>query len=117
MARGLGEAIECTRRGAAAAAFEPRDRALGRHHALRKLGLAQTGTHACLRHRRREREFLLQRIIFPADLWILQELFLQAAELAHFTSLARCRAISGSRGGAFCVFFTKTRCADPSVLR
>src|SRR4051794_33150161 len=105
----LGEAVERARRRSAAAAFETRNGALGGLHAARQIRLAQARTVARLGDFGRERELLLQRVVFLAVFGVLHPLLVQVGDLGHLTSFARCREIASSRGGVFCVFFTNTR--------
>src|SRR6478672_9693586 len=109
MPGGLGEAVERAGRGAAAAAFEAGDGALRGLHAPRQLGLAQPRAAARLGDFGGERELLLQRVVFLAVCGVLHPLLVQSIELDHLTSLARWRAMSSSRAGVFCDFFTKAR--------
>lgn len=85
----LGEAPERARRGQAAAAFQPRDRALRRLHALGEFGLAQARPRARFRHLGDERELLLQRVVLLAHLRVLQQPRLEVLEFRHVISLAR----------------------------
>ncbi len=105
----LGEARERAGRRLAAPTFEPRDRALRRLHALGKLGLTQARALPRLGDFQDQRELFLQRVIFLPIGRILHPSLMQVGKFRHVTSLALCAAISISRRGVFCVFFTNTR--------
>src|SRR5436305_5490297 len=70
----LGEAAERARRGQAAPAFQPRDRALRRLHAFGELGLTEPRALACLGDFEDERELLLQRVVFAAEFRVVHPL-------------------------------------------
>src|ERR1051325_4222060 len=105
----LREATECARRGQAAAAFQPRDRALRRLHSPGQFGLTQTCALSRLCDFEDERELLLQRVVLAAVFGVLHPPLVQVTYFGHLTSLARCRATSSSRCGVFWVFLTNTR--------
>src|SRR5207253_6430277 len=105
----LGEARERAGGRPAAPALEPGNRALGRLHAPRQLGLAQPGAPSRRGYRRRERKLLFEQVVFPAVVRLFQPRLVKVLDSRHGTFLARWRAISSSRAGVFCVFLTKTR--------
>src|SRR5437588_416100 len=77
--------------------------------ALGALGLTEPRAAARLGDFEDERELLLQRVVFAADLRVLQQHCLKVFQLCHVISLARSRASSSSRGGVVCVFLMNTR--------
>src|SRR5690242_8800616 len=101
----LGETLQRARRGLRSPAFQTRDGALRRLHALGELGLTETRARA----RRNQRELLLQRVVLPPIIRVLHPFLVQGGNLGHGTSFARWRANSSSRGGVFWDFLTNTR--------
>jgi hypothetical protein len=106
---GFREPLQGTRGRQGAAAFEASYRTLSGVHPRRQLVLSESCFHPSAYDRMSKPKLFLQRVVFLPVFRLLHPLPMKVTNLAHRTSLARCRANANSCSGVFWVFFTKAR--------